>query len=241
MYKTLGLAEGLLQIRVKTASPSPPRIQADIAIAMIFCRVVYTDRAWSWSVLKFHSTPSTTDSTPITRACSSVGGATDCLMFLLVAARARIAARFAESLLLFGQFFNAVVAETKQFVGQPLVGLLNHRGRGGRSCTHHRSGVTVEGYTGAEVIFSCRPSTQMCGTVVERETLFDSSIIQYIAEVSMLTLSCPLAFVRMNHVRRQSRTFSKPFLRSLPQHGRRASLQGCASPTEYIIWRARRR
>lgn len=55
---------------------------------------------WSCSVLRFHSTPSTTDSTPITCACSGVGLATVFSMLLLVAARARLAACFAESSLL---------------------------------------------------------------------------------------------------------------------------------------------
>lgn len=50
-------------------------------------------------MLKFQSIPSTTDSTPITRACSSVGGAAACSMMLLVVAKARFAARFAESFL----------------------------------------------------------------------------------------------------------------------------------------------
>lgn len=53
-------------------------------------------------MLRSHCTPSTTDSTPIMRACSSVGDAKSLSIALLVAARPWVAMQFTEPSLLSG-------------------------------------------------------------------------------------------------------------------------------------------
>ena len=171
-------------------------------------------------MLSFQSIPSTTDSTSITRACSSVGGATVFLMLLLVAAKARLAARFAEPFLPFGVpdrrcgKVSPLLVEYLWLKNAPPVFQINGE------CFRQEM---------SALVWSLRDSTGRCSLhrwARKLRSLYAISAVTASKQRSVLRLtpSRSLSLVYSERVHPQNRTISKPFPRSLPQHERRTFL-----------------